>query len=169
MLFYLIFPIFFTSVSFRGLPSASASPLVRIKNIISIKIKLYVLLLLSIPNDIKYTYSNPQWVKRLLMGRLYIFYIKYYHVANFFQEPSWNLKSPKIWPNRLFFKNLDYLWVFLMSFSCYFGYFYLFLALPSASTSPLVGLKNIISIKIKLYVLILLSIPNDIKYTYSNL
>ena len=54
-------------------------------------------------------------------------------MLNFPQEPSWNSKSPNKWTHRRFFKNLDNFWVFLISFSSYFGYFYLFLALPSAS------------------------------------
>ena len=42
---------------------------------------------------------------------------------------TWNLIKPS------FLINLDYFLVFLISFSCYFSYFYRFSVLPSASVS----------------------------------
>ena len=135
MLFSIFLSILSTSVSFRQLPSASASPLVRVKNIITWKIKIYILISLNILDGTKRYILGSTMCITTPDGVIYIFSARYKHLANFFQEPSWNRKYLKIWPNRLFFINLDFFWVFLMSFSCYFRYFFPFLALPSASAS----------------------------------
>ena len=73
-------------------------------------------------------------VNRLLLGRWHIFFLTNSILwLGLAESHLVRTKSPTIQAQRLRSRNVDHFRVFVMSFSCYFGYFYLFLALPSAS------------------------------------